>query len=81
MMYKKIDEKDIISLQRFKGLGEMNSSQLRETVFNTETRQLMRVSIEDAYRANLLTQVLMGDKAKERKKIICSKAQFASIDI
>ena len=76
-----IEEKDIIAIQRFKGLGEMNSSQLRETVFNTETRKLMRVSIEDAYRANLLTQVLMGDKAKERREIICSKAQFASVDI
>ena len=68
------------SIQRYKGLGEMNPSQLWETTLNPQTRSLMKVTIEDAAEADRLISVLMGDEVGERKKYIFEHANFNKED-
>ena len=68
------------SLQRYKGLGEMNPSQLWETTMNPKTRKLMRVTLEDAAEAERLITILMGDGLEERKIYIQTHADFNKVD-
>ena len=68
------------TLQRYKGLGEMNPEQLWSTTLNPENRALIRVNIEDAAQGDRLVTLLMGDKVDPRKNYIAEHANFNKVD-
>jgi DNA gyrase subunit B len=71
---KELDRKNV-SVQRFKGLGEMNADQLWETTMNPETRVLLRAEIDDAVEADAIFTMLMGEKVAPRKHFINTEAR------
>lgn len=78
---KKDNPKVTISLQRYKGLGEMNPDQLWDTTMNPKTRTIKKVIIVDAQKADLTFSTLMGDDVPPRKKFIQTHAKLAEIDV
>lgn len=73
--------KGSFTLQRYKGLGEMDAQQLWETTLNPETRMLKQVEIEDARMASDVTEMLMGTDVPPRRKFIYDNAKDAELDI
>jgi len=74
-------KEESVNVQRYKGLGEMNASQLWDTTMNPGSRTLKRVGIESAAEADRVFSMLMGDEVGPRREFIESHAKYAKLDI
>ena len=72
---------DSVNVQRYKGLGEMNSEQLWETTMNPDSRTLKQVTIDSAAEADRIFSMLMGDEVAPRREFIESHAKYAKLDV
>jgi DNA gyrase subunit B len=74
-------KEESVTIQRYKGLGEMNAEQLWETTMNPETRTLKQVTIESAAEADRIFSMLMGDEVAPRRDFIEKHAKYAKLDV
>jgi DNA gyrase subunit B len=72
---------DSVTVQRYKGLGEMNAEQLWETTMNPATRTLKQVTLDSVTNADAVFSMLMGDEVPPRREFIESHARYAKIDV
>ncbi|MBR3232226.1 MAG: DNA topoisomerase IV subunit B, partial [Lachnospiraceae bacterium] len=79
--YRKKHKNSKFTLQRYKGLGEMDPEQLWETTLNPETRMLRRIEIGDARLSSDITEILMGTDVPPRKEFIYEHARDAELDV
>ena len=79
--FRKNKENKIVSIQRYKGLGEMDAEQLWETTLNPESRILAQISISDSVDADDVTTTLMSSNVPPRRQFIMEEAKYANLDI
>ena len=79
--FRKKKENKILSIQRYKGLGEMDAEQLWETTLNPDSRILAQVSISDTVEADEVTDILMRSNVPPRRQFIMDEAKYANLDI
>ena len=70
-----------VSVQRYKGLGEMNPDQLWETTMNAETRTLLKVDLQDMAETEAIFSTLMGDVVEPRREFIQDNSLSANVDV
>ncbi len=79
--YRQTHSNQKFTLQRYKGLGEMDADQLWETTLNPETRRMKRIEIEDGMMASEITALLMGNEVPPRREYIYKHAHDAELDV
>ena len=79
--FKKNKNRKILEIQRYKGLGEMDASQLWETTLDPKTRSLARIDISDTVEADEVTSLLMSSVVPPRREFILNEARYAKVDI
>ncbi|NJB86189.1 DNA gyrase subunit B [Lewinella marina] len=79
--YSKHENDGAVKVQRYKGLGEMNATQLWETTMDPDTRMLQRVTIEESSEADRVFSMLMGDEVPPRRAFIEANAKYAKVDV
>jgi DNA gyrase subunit B len=78
---EELGENAKVTIQRYKGLGEMDAEQLWETTMNPENRVLWQIDIDDAMQADAMFDILMGEKVEPRREFIQEHAQEAELDL
>ncbi|WP_116106887.1 DNA topoisomerase (ATP-hydrolyzing) subunit B [Lewinella sp. IMCC34191] len=79
--YSKSENDGAVKVQRYKGLGEMNATQLWETTMDPDTRMLQQVAIEESSEADRVFSMLMGDEVPPRRAFIEANAKYANVDV